>query len=42
MDDIARLSRFLGFKVIHEGVDEVSPPAKQIERDTNVYASYPI
>lgn len=42
MDDIARLSRFLGFKVIHEGVDEVHPPAKQIQRDTNIYASYPI
>ncbi len=40
--DIERLSRFLGFKVIHEGVDEIHPPAEQIERDTNIYASYPI
>ncbi len=42
LDDITRLSRFLGFKVIHEGMDEVHPPAKQIEHDTNIYASYPI
>jgi hypothetical protein len=42
LDDMVRLSRFLGFKVIHEGVDEVSPPPEQVERDTNIYASYPI
>ncbi|MGD8240039.1 MAG: hypothetical protein PVH68_15900 [Armatimonadota bacterium] len=37
--EIVRLSRFLGFKVLHEGVDEITPPETQIERDTNVYAS---
>jgi hypothetical protein len=42
VDDIRRLSRFLGFKVLEEGVDEVHPPAEWIERDTNIYASYPI
>lgn len=42
VDDIERLSRFLGFKVLHEGVDEIRPPAEQVERDTNIYASYPI
>ena len=42
MDDIVRLSRFLGFKVIHEGVDEVHPPDAQVQRDTNIYASYPL
>ncbi len=42
MADIRRLSRFLGLTVLEEGVDEVHPTDEWIERDTNIYASYPI
>jgi len=42
MDDIRRLGRFLGLKVLEEGVDEIHPTDEWIERDTNIYASYPI
>lgn len=42
LDDMRRLGRFLGLKVLEEGVDEIHPTAEWIERDTNIYASYPI
>jgi len=42
LDDMRRLARFLGLKVVHEGADEIHPPAEWIERDTDIYASYPI
>lgn len=42
LDDMRRLGRFLGLKVLEEGVDEIQPTPEWVERDTNIYASYPI
>ncbi len=42
LDDMRRLGRFLGLKILEEGVDEIHPTEEWIERDTNIYASYPI
>ena len=42
LDDIRRLGRFLGFKLLIEGQDEIVPTQDWVERDLNIYASYPI
>lgn len=42
LDDMRRLGRFLRLTVLEEGVDEIHPTEEWIERDTNIYASYPI
>jgi hypothetical protein len=42
LDDMRRLGRFLGLKVLEEAVDEIHPTPEWVERDTNIYASYPI